>query len=368
MATENRQSHAAVTGQNAPWSEPWRMDFYHALRLLEACANNKPRIGTSIHTWEDVVRLRQEPFAGFAPTSIAKFKPSDGITLPWLSVYFLGLLGPNGPLPFHFTEYAIKRIRHDHDETFARFLDIFNNRILSLFYRARAEAEPVQQIGQGKSDHFSRHIASLAGLGLPQLRDRDAFPDSGKLFFAGRLSSAGRNPEGLAALLSEFFGQRVAIKEFVGGWLKIAPQDQYRLGSSRWQLGYLGVLNTADSSDTSDHEQEKMQRENKPGIVIGSQVWDCQHMITIKMGPVPYSEVEHFLPGGSKLKILADIVRNYCGDFLRWKLNLIILKEEVPAIRLGPHVKLGWTTWVTSRMLKKDPDDFVLDPQIVSTG
>ena len=53
-----------------------------------------------------------------------------------------GLLGPNGPLPLHLTEYARERLRHAGDPTLSRFLDIFHHRFLALFYRAWAQAQP----------------------------------------------------------------------------------------------------------------------------------------------------------------------------------------------------------------------------------
>jgi len=57
-------------------------------------------------------------------------------------VRLFGLLGPNGPLPIHVTEYARHRLRHAGDATLSRFLDLFNHRFLALFYRAWAQAQP----------------------------------------------------------------------------------------------------------------------------------------------------------------------------------------------------------------------------------
>jgi hypothetical protein len=42
----------------------------------------------------------------FAPATLAGFDPGDESHPPHLAEYFLGLFGPQGPLPLHLTEYA----------------------------------------------------------------------------------------------------------------------------------------------------------------------------------------------------------------------------------------------------------------------
>ena len=52
-----------------------------------------------------------------------------------------GLLGPNGPMPWHITEYARDRQINVGDNALVRFLDIFHHRLLSFFFRAWADAQ-----------------------------------------------------------------------------------------------------------------------------------------------------------------------------------------------------------------------------------
>ena len=97
------------------WAElvqaPHQFDLFHALRRLECATADHPRLGESARAKDDPVRLCQEPSMAFAPRTIHALEPGPDGTPPRLEVLCLGLFGPNGPLPFHLTEYARDRIR-----------------------------------------------------------------------------------------------------------------------------------------------------------------------------------------------------------------------------------------------------------------
>ncbi|MCA9068077.1 MAG: type VI secretion system baseplate subunit TssG, partial [Planctomycetaceae bacterium] len=168
-------------------SHPWSFQFLQVLRRLENENAAYPRLGTSLHPADDPVRLRQTPGMEFAPANLTEFRPAElprandldqHPTTDEFSVRFLGLLGPNGPLPLHFTEYALERERHNEDSTFRAFLDVFHHRMLLLFYRAWASAQPTVQYDRPDEDHFAIALGSLLGIGLPSQRNLDAFPDT----------------------------------------------------------------------------------------------------------------------------------------------------------------------------------------------
>ena len=316
--------------------EPYAFDFFQALRRLENLHRDKPRIGASLRPADDPVRLGQEPSMAFAPATLSGFHRQAGGRPPRLLSQFLGLLGPNGPLPLHLTEYARDRLRNADDPTFARFLDLFNHRMLALFYRAWAQTQPTVGFDRPAADPFAAYVGSLFGLGMPALRRRDAMPDLAKLHHAGHLACQTRHAPGLQAILADFFKLPVAIEEFVGHWL-LLPRDY------RWRLGESPATGTLGLSAT-----------------VGSRVWDCQCKFRIRLGPVSLADYQRLLPGGDSLVRLIAVVRNYVGDALLWDLNLVLKQEEVPAIRLGESGRLGWTTWLTSRPLARDGDDLFL--------
>jgi type VI secretion system protein ImpH len=318
--------------------EPYRFDFFEALRLIECHYADKPRLGKSVKATDDPIRLSQQPELEFAPSTLASFASGAGGFPPRLSARFLGLFGPNGPLPLHLTEYARERVRHHGDHTFSRFADVFHHRMLCLFYRAWANAQPTVCHDRPESDRFAAYLGSFFGIGVPSVQNRDAMPDRAKLYFTGLLAGQTKHPEGLRALIGDFFGISVSMREFVGEWMEIATHEQSRLGVSPFS-GSLGL-----------------------SVVVGARVWGCQHKFRIVLGPMGIDRYRALLPGGESLVELIAIVRNYAGDELVWDLNLVLRYQEVPSLRLDGGAQLGWTSWLGTRQEEKDADELMLNP------
>lgn len=337
MASPDRTSAYAVDLLEALQRKPYAFHFFQALRRLECCYREQPRLGKASRLRDDPVRLTQEPSMAFAPSTLASFDPGDEEHPPHLAEYFLGLFGPQGPLPLHLTEYAYERKRGYGDRTFSGFADIFHHRMLSLFYRAWANAQPTVNFDRPETNRFDVYIGAAFGLGMPSLWNRDAAPDLAKFHYSGRLTCQTRNAEGLEAILADFFHLPVGIETFVGHWLPLSPASQCRLGETP-ATGLLGMT-----------------------AVIGERVWDRQYKFRIVIGPMGLAEFRRFLPGSDSLRRLVAWVRNYIGDELLWDVNLVLRKEEVPPLKLGEQSQLGWTTWLTSQPLARDADDLKLD-------
>ena len=83
-------------------------------------------------------------------------------------------------------------------------------------------------------------------------------------------------------------------------------------------------------------------------------------MFRIKLGPMDFSEYQHFLPGCDSILRLVSWVRNYVGDEFRWELQLILRAVEIPGICLGGTGQLGWSAWLGAKKFEKDADGLVL--------
>jgi len=350
--------------------DPHGLDFFAMARLLECSYDTLPRLGTSQRPSDDAVRFAQEPSLAFPPVSVSKFVAKSGVREGRVFVNFLGMLGPNGPLPLHITDYARDRERNQQDPTLARFLDVFNHRMVSLFYRAwavnqlpvsfdrtrkHARGQPVGRLSEptpdpanvdratengGRAawtdeDRYATYIGALFGMGIPTFRSRDDLPDVAKLHYAGRLAPGVKNAEGLRAIIESFFGVSARIEEFVGGWLDLPERYWCRLGGSSESCG-LGV-----------------------NTVVGARVWESQGRFRIVMGPMALADYERLLPGGESQKRLEAWVRNYVGHEFDFQVQLILREDAVPKVQLGKTGQLGWTTWMSREKLGRDPSDLI---------
>jgi type VI secretion system protein ImpH len=257
-------------------------------------------------------------------------------------VQFLGLLGPNGPLPSHVTEFVIGRILGSKDRTQARFLDVFNHRFISLFYRAWASAQKTADFDRPENSRFAAYIGSLFGVGMESVFGRDAVPDRAKLYFSGRLTCQTRNSEGLRAILEGFFGIRTAIEEFTGFWMTIPEANRCLLGESP-DTGLIGC-----------------------NTLAGSKKYETQLKFRVRMGPMKLNDLERMLPGGASFKRLKDWVLNYVGYELKWDVQCVVEAAEVPATCLGQFGRLGLSCWMKSRDFTRDAEDPIFDPESYS--
>jgi type VI secretion system protein ImpH len=97
---------------------------------------------------------------------------------------------------------------------------------------------------------------------------------------------------------------------------------------------------------------------------VGRAVWDRQHRIRIRLGPLTLAQYEGFLPGARGLERLVASVLTYVGWEFRWDVRLCLRGAEVPRARLGSYGRLGWTTWLGPWRRDEDAADLVLDPEI----
>ena len=317
---------------------PFAFNFFRAVRLLECHFNGAPRVGTATRLKDEWIRFGQKPSLAFAPSSIDQFDaPGEGPAR--MFVQFLGLLGPNGPLPTHITEFVLSRIIGSKDATHARFLDVFNHRFVSLFYRAWAVAQKTTDFDRPDESRFVAYIGSLLGIGMESLLKRDTVPDRAKLYFAGRMACQTRNAEGLHAIIEGFFGIPTVIEEFSGFWMRLPEANQCRLGESP-STGSLGV-----------------------NAIAGTKKYETQLKFRIRMGPMKLRDLERILPGGAAFKRLKDWVMNYIGYELRWDVQCVVEAAEVPSACLGRSGRLGLSCWTKSMASTKDADDPIFDPQ-----
>ncbi len=340
--------------------EPYRFNFFQAVRLLEwvlrerGGARRRQPVGRDFPAGREVVRFRCLASLAFPAGAVAEVVDPDAQPGPApapaaMTVSFLGLTGPQGALPRHYTALLLRRLRLK-DSSLRDFLDLFNHRLVSLFYRAWEKYrlpfayERTVLDGRGpETEPCTRALYSLVGLGTPGLRERLSFDDEALLYYAGHFAHRPRSAAALEAILADYFGLPVHVQQLLGQWLRLGPEDHSLMPGPGCPEG----------------------RNNELGmnLVAGEQVWDVQSKFRLRLGPLTYGQFRALMPDRAALRRVAELARSYVGVEFDFDVQLVLRAAEVPRCRLGGGAEgahLGWNTWVSSGPPAHDAADAVL--------
>lgn len=296
-----------------------RRGLYASLSALESQHPELPRLGEALRPQQEPVRLGQLPFMNFAVRELARLDQQDGLQRMYFQNF--GLLGPQGALPLHLTEYALNRVQHAKDNTFTEFLNVFHHRMYLLFYRAWANAQPHIAWRTGDLNPYSRSAANLAGHGAEAFGGQMALQDSRRLGGAGHLTRSSRSREGLERWLSGLLALNVRAFDFLGQWLNMPASDSWRLGLGKQQLGQ--------------------------SILLGRRCLDVHSTVRIEYGPMAFKRYLELLPGQRQRQVLDEAVACHLSLEYEWQHCLLLKGEEVPPCRLGKRgAALGRTAWL----------------------
>jgi type VI secretion system protein ImpH len=321
------------------FQRPYEFDFFQAVRLLGLCHPNRQLLSRYGGTLFELVRFRALLSLNFPPSSIYAIEDGDPIQM---TVAFMGLTGPQGALPAHYTELLIARL-FEKDTAAKAFFDLFNHRFVALFYQAWAkhnlaasyERERLTEVGHG----LTNYLYDLIGMGNQSLRGRLKVRDEALLLYAGLIGQRPHSASALRGMLEDYFQVRVEIRQFVGKWVPLAESD----------LSYLSP--------------EGLHNRLGFGAIAGEQVWNQQAGFVLQLGPVTYERFLHFLPGGAAFAELVSLVRYFVGQAIDFSAQLVLMAKEVPWCRLSDDAdspRLGWSSWLKTDEFLHDAHDTLL--------
>jgi len=122
--------------EEALFERGYEFEFFQAARLLARIFAGRKPVGGTARPHEEFARFGARLSMAFPPSAVHDIGriPDAGDPVR-MTVAFLALTGTQGVLPFCYTEWMLER-KAAKDDTLAAFLDLFNHRLLSLFYRA----------------------------------------------------------------------------------------------------------------------------------------------------------------------------------------------------------------------------------------
>lgn len=316
---------------------PTAFDFFQAVRLLERMRPGHRPVGYFGDPGAEAVRFSVPSTLAFPPSEIEALEVREGGQAR-MTVNFMGLTGPSGVLPHPYTELVAERDRAK-DRGLHEFLDIFHHRVLSLFYRAWRKHHFVAGAERGE-DPLREHLLDLAGVGLESFRRDLPFGENALVYYAGLLALPQRGPAALEQLLRGYFEVPVEIIPFGGGWHRLGMGDQCALGEP------------APSTRLGQ------------GAVVGDEIWDAQTRVRLRIGPLPRSGFDRFLPGGDAHAELSELARFFGHDHFDFELQVVLARDDVPRFVLSDEPaapqRLGWSTWISSTAFPRDADETIL--------
>jgi type VI secretion system protein ImpH len=349
MATQSREQTAPlnITFKTAPAfqhlqemleRDPYSVRFFQAVRLLERLYPDRRPVGLFVSPGSEVVRFSSVPTFAFPASELQGLeKGKDGQMK--MSVNFMGLSAAVGSLPHVYTDFLLDRAKLK-DRGPGDFFDLFNHRIVSLFYRAWQKYRfyiAYERTGAG-DDVISTRLLDLIGLGTKGLQRRMDISDNACLYYTGLLSQRRPTAQGLKQLLEDYFEVPVEVLQFTGTWNRLPPENQSFLREAGMFCERLGM-----------------------GTIVGDEVWDQHGTITIRLGPMKFSRYCQFLPGAEAHRDLRSWLRFYASREFDFIVQLVLEREETPGMELGvlgpQSSRLGLVSWIKNRPLNRDPDE-----------
>jgi len=320
--------------------EPYRFEFFQAVRLLEKIFPERKPVGREALPHEEITRLRSRMGLNFPASEIHELKESvdeftDQRKLEMV-INFMGMVGVSGAMPVHYTELIMERVRY-RDTAMWAFMDIFTHRSVSMFFRAWEKYRFPVAYERGEDD-FTAFLFDIAGLGTKGLQGRMDLADESLLPYGGLIAQKPHSATALGNILGDYFRVKAKILQFFGQWLDLDGASITKLGQSNSGLGTTAI--------------------------VGARVWEQQSKFRIVLGALSFNEFQAFLPSGTAYKPLKSIVRFMHGTEFDFDVQLILQARQVPSTILTTRAKrrpmLGWTSYLKTKPFSEDDDQVVL--------
>jgi type VI secretion system protein ImpH len=318
-------------------NEPYRFEFFQAVRILleNFRTHDEPR--RDLDVLGQVIQFRNSISLSFPASEIESLcfenfdehgqgKGNAGRVT--LTPSFMGLIGPSGVMPRHYTHYVAEREIFHRDSATRSFLDIFTSRALALFYQAWLKYRLHMQYESDRKNRFSPIVLSLGGLGLSGTQGRlegsenkEGVADESLAFYVGALRQRPQSAQWFSRIVAEYFNVKCKLEQFIGQWFELPLQERTKLGMANSALG--------------------------ESMICGARVWDRSAKIRLIIGPLRKKQFEDFLPGMRAAKNFRRMFQLLVGTTLDCEVQLILDRRDLTNTCLGKEgSRLGWCGWL----------------------
>jgi type VI secretion system protein ImpH len=345
VATPGRRTDPSL--EEVLFQRGYEFEFFQAVRLLARIFAERRPVGTTAKPKEEFARFGQlggsadakeaRLAMAFPASAVHNIERNPGVErVPdsedpaRMTVAFLGLTGTQGVMPLCYTEWTIAR-KAAKDDTLGAFFDLFNHRLLSLFYRAWEKHTPpvLYELAAARNqrpDPFTHYLYDLIGMGTDGLRGRMRVQDESLLLYAGLIAQRPHSAGALRGILRDYFAVPVEIDQCVGDWYELEEADRCCL-APEFEGNQLGE-----------------------SAFLGDEVWNQQGLFRLRVGPLGLERFLEFLPNGPAMARLVELTTYLVGQAMAFDVQVFLRAEEVPYCRLDDEgsdaPRLGWIGWL----------------------
>lgn len=327
--------------------QPHRFQFVQAVRVMLRWLrqNGIPYEQAFMH----VLRFQNSLSLSFPASQIEALLADDGAPLDEIELglalrrpgavricirpAFIGFLGSGGALPYHYSERIGAHQRQTKDHGPRAFLDTFSNRMVGLYFKAWGKYRLEHQLDIQGEDGFLPLLMALGGVRGDVFAGGVSADVAG--YYAALLGTRPIAAATVARVLSDYFGVRIELEQFVGAWDDIAENRRSTLGGPNPRLGY--------------------------GALLGTRQWRQDLRVRLCIGPLDEEGFERFLPRGEAAAALAKMLALFAVPTLEYEVRLILGPSCIqPLVLTGNRSqarRLGWNAFLVTRSGKVSRPD-----------
>ncbi|QLK60361.1 type VI secretion system baseplate subunit TssG [Enterobacteriaceae bacterium Kacie_13] len=305
MTTENKKNNPTLPpfwldGEGNDHTA--RFNFYRFCQLIEGL--NGGTLGTGRAITDDPVRFRPNPHLGFPAGELKRTEtdPDNPDAPPTIRTNFFGLYGVDSPLP----TAIIDDINQGRDgaDAMAAFLDIFNHRLMTQFYRIWKKYSYPATFEDGGVDNISQSLMALTGIAHGQ-----DISSSRLLAILQPLLQPTHTAEGIAAVIRS---------QAPNTEVNVFPHHPVRMPVSK-----RARLSLRDGMTLDQHP------------ILGDETTVAGYCSRVELSTENSDEAKGWMPDGQLKQDVMALLRTYLGCDYDVRLWLTIPTRLLPVPRLG---------------------------------
>ncbi len=285
-----------------------KLPLFQSIHVVEeALLRTEALIGTDTLPKHEKINLKASASLGYEHAQLVALKPIANNKLS-LETNLIGLTGEQGVMPQHYSELALQRQKQG-DRAMVDFYNIFNHRLLSLYYRSWQLSQLTVQARAHARNHRSPLISCLDTL-TGQVNNLS-------LHYGGLYASPTRSKGALKGILECISGCEVYIHELQGQWIQLPKYEQTRLVSRTNPEGQFSRLGK--------------------GASLGSKAWNINAGVTFEFVPKNKSQVEKLLGNSPSLSVVKNTALDFIGGHKHAKWQMTTKHSLLPLVQLSKH-------------------------------